>query len=85
MKDFVPCVAPISSRPLASEEEEEENEMADLGDNFDTRKLKWGASFKQATDATPGVLGEVDQHPTGKGSDGQVIVVVDSPEMGFHG
>ena len=31
------------------------------------------------------MIGEVDQHPTGKGSDGQVIVVVDSPEMGFHG
>ena len=31
------------------------------------------------------MVGEVDQHPTGKGSNGQAIVVVDSPEMGFHG
>ena len=54
MKDFVPCIAPISSRPPTSEEEEEENEMADLVDNFDTRKRKRGASFKQATNATPG-------------------------------
>ena len=31
------------------------------------------------------MVGEVDQHPTGKGLDGQAIVVADSPEMGFHG
>ena len=31
------------------------------------------------------MVGKVDQHPTGEGSDGQAIVVVDSPEIGFHG
>ena len=85
MKDFVPWVAPISSLPPASEEEEEEDEMADLVHNFGAWKRKRGATFKQATDATPEVIGEVDQHPIGEGSDGQTIIVVDSPEMGFHG
>ena len=36
-------------------------------------------------DATLEGVGEADQHPTGEGSDGQVIVIMDSPEMGFHG
>ena len=31
------------------------------------------------------MVGEVDQHLTGEGSDRQAIFVVDSPEMGFHG
>ena len=31
------------------------------------------------------MVGEVYQHLTGEGSDGQAIVVVDSLEMGFHG
>ena len=30
------------------------------------------------------MVGEVDQHPTREGSDGQAIIVVDSPKMGFH-
>ena len=57
--------------------------MADLVHNFGAQKRKRGTSFKRATDATPEV-GEVYQHPTGEGSDGQAIVVVDSLEMGFH-
>ena len=59
--------------------------MADLVHNFGARKSKRGASFKRATDATPEVVGEVDQHLIGKGSDRQAMVVVDSLEMGFHG
>ena len=31
------------------------------------------------------MVGEVDQHPTGEGLDGQAIVIVDSPKIGFHG
>ena len=85
VKDFVPWVAPISSRPPASEEEEEENKMVDLVHNFGTRKRKRGASFKRMTDATPEVVGEADQHPTGGSLEEQAIVVMDSPEMGFHG
>ena len=34
VEDFVPWVAPISSLPHASEEEEEEDEMFDLSHNF---------------------------------------------------
>ena len=71
--------------PLASEEEEEENEMADLVHNFGARKRKWGARFKQAVDAIPEVVGEDDQHPTSKGSSVQEIVLPNSLEMGFHG
>ena len=85
MEDFVPWVTSISSRPPASEEEEEEDEMADLIHNFGTRKLKWGARFKRTTDATPEVVGEANQHPTGGGLEEQVIVVMDLLEMGFHG
>ena len=59
--------------------------MVDLVHNFGARKRKQGSSFKRATEVTPEVVGEVDQHPTGEGSDGQAIVVVDSPMMGFHG
>ena len=59
--------------------------MDDLIHNFGARKRKRGASFKRTTDATLGVVGEVDQYPTGEGSDGQAIVIMDSPEMGFHG
>ena len=38
----------------------------------------WGVTI-------PEVVGEVDQHPIGEGSDEQAIVVMDSPEIGFHG
>ena len=31
------------------------------------------------------MVGEADQYPTGEGSGGQRIVVMESPEMGFHG
>ena len=82
MEYFVLWVALISSLPPASKEEEEEDEMADLVHNFGARKRKRGASFKRTTDATPEVVGEVDQHPT---DDQQAIIVVDSPNMGFHG
>ena len=85
VEDFVPWVAPISSRPLASEDEEEEDEMADLVHNFGARKCKWGANFKRTTDATPYVVSGADQHPIGGGSEEQAIVIMDSPEMGFHG
>ena len=47
MEDFVPWVSPISSHPLANEEEEEEDEMADLVHNFSARKLKRGTNFKR--------------------------------------
>ena len=85
VEDFVHWVALISSSLPAYEEEEEKDEMADLVHNFGTRKLKLGASFKWATDATPEAVGEVDQHPTDRGSKEHAIVVMDSPEMGFHG
>ena len=57
--------------------------MADLVHNFGVRKRKRGASFKWATDAPLEVVGEANQHPTDEGSDGQAIVIMDSPEMGF--
>ena len=85
VEDFVPWVAPISSRPPANEEEEEEDEMDDLIHNFEARKHKRGASFKRATDATYEVVSEADQHLTSGGSKGQALVVMDLPEMGFHG
>ena len=81
VEDFVPWVAPISSRPPASEEDE----IADLVHNFDAQKRKRGASFKRATNATHEVVGEADQHPTSEGSKGQAIVVMDLLEMSFHG
>ena len=40
VEDIVPWVFLISSRPLASEEEEDEDEMADLVHNFGARKCK---------------------------------------------
>ena len=82
---FVHWVAPISSHPLASEEEEEEDEMVDLVHNFGAWKRKWGANFKLATNATPEVVGEADQLLTDGGSKEQAIVVMDSPKIGFHG
>ena len=85
VEDFVPWVSPISSRPLAREEEEEENEMADLVHKFGARKRKRGASFERATNAIPEVTSEASQQPTDKSFDVQAIVVSDSPEMGFHG
>ena len=54
----------------ASEEEEEEDEMAYLVHNFGAWKCKRGASFKRATNAILEVVGEADQHPTDEGSDG---------------
>ena len=59
--------------------------MVDLVHNFGARKCKQCVTFKRATDATLKVVGEADQHPTGEGSNGQAIVVMDLPEMGFHG
>ena len=85
VEDFVPWVTPISSSPPTSEEEEEEDEMANLVHNFSAQKRKRGACFKRAIDATPEVVGGADQHPTNGGSEGQAIVFMDSPEMGFHG
>ena len=85
VEDFIPWVAPISSLPPSSEEEEDEDEMADLIHNFGTQKCKQGASFNRTTDFTPEAMGEADQHSAGGGSEEQVIVVMDSPEMGFHG
>ena len=86
MEDFVSCVSPISSRPLspvAREEEEEEDEMADLVHNFGAWKLKRGANFKRATSTTPEAAGEASQQPSGESSDVQAIVISDSPEMAF--
>ena len=57
MEDLLPWVAPISCLQLASEKEEEEDEMADLIHNFGARKRKRGANFKQAIDATLEVVG----------------------------
>ena len=82
---FCPLVYPDIHSPPASEEEEDEDKMADLIHNFGARKRKWGASFMQATYAFPKVVCEVDQQPTGRGSEERAIVVVDSPEIGFHG
>ena len=36
-------------------------------------------------DVTPEVVGEADKNLTSEGSKVQVIVLLDSPEMGFHG
>ena len=85
VEDFVPWVAPISSLPPTSEEEEEEDEMSDLIHNLGARKRKRGASFERTTDVTPEVMGEVEQQSAGRGSEEQAIVVMDSPEMRFHG
>ena len=85
MEDFVPWVSPISSRPPAREEEGEEEEMADLFHNFGARKHKRGANFKRAIGATPEVVVEASQQPSGESSDVQAIAVLDSYEMGFHG
>ena len=63
--------------PGHEREEEDEDEMVDLIHNFGTRKRKRGASFKRTTGATLEVVSEADQHPTGEGSDGQAIVVID--------
>ena len=49
------------------------------------RKRKRGASFNWTADVTPEVMGESDQHLDGGGSGEQVIVVMDSLEIGFHG
>ena len=85
VEDFVPWVSPISSRPPDREEEENEEEKVDLLHNFGARKRKRGANFKRATGATPEVASKASQQPSGGSSDVQVIVVLDSPEMGFHG
>ena len=53
VEDFVPWVSPISSRPLAREEEEEEDEMADLIHNFSAQKCKRGVSFKWLINTQP--------------------------------
>ena len=42
--------------------------MDDPIHNFGAQKRKRGVSFKQAMDATPEVIGEADQHSTGRGS-----------------
>ena len=59
--------------------------MVDLIHNFGAQKCKRGASFMQVTDVTLEVVGKATEHPTIEGSNGQVIVIMDSPEMGFHG
>ena len=71
--------------PPPTREEEEEEEMVDLVHNFGTRKRKQGANFKRATGATPKVVGEASQQPSGESSDVQATVNSNSPEMGFHG
>ena len=43
--------------------------MANIIHNFGARKHKRGANFKRATDATPKVVGEADQHSAGGGSE----------------
>ena len=59
--------------------------MPDLIHNFGARKGKRGASFKRTTDVTLEVMGEADQHSADGGSEEQVIVIMESPEIGFHG
>ena len=59
--------------------------MADLVHNFDARKRKRSANVKRVTGATPEVVGEASQQPSGESSNVQAIVVSDSLEMGFHG
>ena len=59
--------------------------MADLVHNFNAQKHKRGANFKRVTGATPKVVGEASQQPSGKSSDVKAVVASDSPEMGFHG
>ena len=85
VEDFISWVSPTSSRPLAREEEEEEDEMVDLVHNFAARKRKRGATYKWATVATPDVAGEASRQPSGESSDVQAIVISGSPKMGFHG
>ena len=76
MGDFVPWVSLISSPPTREEEEDEE-EMDDLVHNFGARKRKQGASFKRVTGATPKVVGEASQQPSGDSSDVEAIVISD--------
>ena len=59
--------------------------MSDLIHNFGARKHKRGVSFEWTTDVSLEVIGEVDQHSVGGGSEEQAIVVMDSQDMGFHG
>ena len=59
--------------------------MADLVYNFDARRRKRGANFKWATSATLEVAVKASQQPSDESSDVQAIVILDSPEMGFHG
>ena len=59
--------------------------MVDLVHNFGARKCKRSVNFKRVTDATLEVVGKATEHLTDEGSDGQAIVIMDSPEMGFHG
>ena len=85
VEDFVPWVSLVYSCPLASEEEEEENELADLVHNFGAQKCKRSANVKRAIGVTPEEDGEASQQPSGESSDVQAIVVSDSLEIGFHG
>ena len=59
--------------------------MADLIHNFGAWKCKRGASFNWTTDVTPEVTGEANQYSIDEGLEEQAIVVMDLPEMGFHG
>ena len=58
--------------------------MDDLVHNFASRKRKRGASFRQAVDATVEVASEASEPPSNGRSDLQEIVILGSPEMGFH-
>ena len=88
VEDFIPWVSPISSRPLAREEEEEEeneDEMVDLVHNFAARKRKQGANYERVADTLTKVTGEVSQPLSIGPSEEQAIVAPDSPDMGFQG
>ena len=85
VEDFFPWVTPISSLPPVSEEEEQEDKMADPIHNFGARKRKQGASFKGAADVTAELADDAGQPASGEDLDMQAIVISGLPEMGFHG
>ena len=56
-EDFISWIPPISRRSSDLEEEEEEDEMYGLIQNFVARKLKRDANLEQAADALLEVVG----------------------------
>ena len=78
VKDFVPWVRPEPSRPSASEEEEEKEEMTGLLNRYVARKRKRQEDAEREADRAEGL----SRLPTNGGSEMHVIVIPGSPGMG---